>query len=100
MSPYLVLPLLILITLIQTTLLPIFLPGPVRPDLMLMVVVGWGVVHGDGQASLWGLVGGLLLDLFSGAPFGRKCRVTRALIIKALFTRDWFISNSTFHAYE
>lgn len=70
MSPYLVLPLLILITLIQTTLLPIFLPGPVRPDLMLMVVVGWGVVHGNGQASLWGLVGGLLLDLFSGAPFG------------------------------
>jgi len=24
----------------------------------------------------------------------------RALIIKALFTRGWFISNSTFHAYE
>jgi rod shape-determining protein MreD len=70
MSPYLVLPLLIIIALVQTTLLPIFLPGPVRPDLMLMVVVGWGVVHGNGQAMLWGLGGGLLLDLFSGAPFG------------------------------
>lgn len=70
MSPYLVVPLLAVIALIQSTLLPIFLPGPVRPDLMLMVVVGWGVVHGDGQAALWGLIGGLVLDLFSGAPFG------------------------------
>lgn len=70
MSPYLVFPLLALLTIAQTTLVPIFLPGPVRPDLMLMVVVGWGVVHGSGQAALWGLVGGLLLDLFSGAPFG------------------------------
>ncbi|MCC7161374.1 MAG: rod shape-determining protein MreD [Anaerolineae bacterium] len=70
MSPYFVLPLLIIIALIQTTLLPILLPGPVRPDLMLMVVVGWGVVHGSGEAALWGLAGGLLLDLFSGAPFG------------------------------
>lgn len=70
MSPYLVFPLLALLTIAQTTLVPIFLPGPVRPDLMLLVVVGWGVVHGDGQAALWGLVGGLLMDLFSGAPFG------------------------------
>lgn len=70
MSPYLVVPLLAVIALIQTTLLPIFLPGPVRPDLMLMIVVGWGVVHGDGEAALWGLAGGLVLDLFSGAPFG------------------------------
>lgn len=70
MSPYLVLPFLALLTVLQTTLVPVFLPGPVRPDLMLMVVVGWGVVHGSGQAALWGLVGGFLLDLFSGAPFG------------------------------
>lgn len=70
MSPYLVVPLLAVIALVQTTLLPIFLPGPVRPDLMLMIVVGWGVVHGNGEAALWGLAGGLVLDLFSGAPFG------------------------------
>ena len=70
MSPYLVVPLLALVTIIQTTLLPMFLPGPVRPDLMLMLVVGWGVVHGDGQATLWGFGGGIMLDLVSGTPFG------------------------------
>ena len=70
MSPYLVIPLLTIVAIVQTTLLPMFLPGPVRPDLMLMLVVGWGVVHGNGQAALWGLGGGILLDLFSGAPFG------------------------------
>lgn len=70
MSPYLVFPLLILITILQTTLIPMALPGGTRIDLMLMVVVGWGVVHGNGQATLWGLTGGLLLDLFSATPFG------------------------------
>jgi len=70
MSPYLVIPLLVLVAAIQTTLLPIFLPGPVRPDLMLMLVVGWGVVHGGGQATLWGFGGGILLDLLAGTPFG------------------------------
>jgi rod shape-determining protein MreD len=45
-------------------------PGPVRADLMLMLVVGWGVVHGSGQAALWGLGGGILLDLLAGTPFG------------------------------
>lgn len=70
MSPYLVVPLLLFIAITQTTLLPLFLPGSVRPDLMLMMVVGWGVIHGEGQAAMWGLGGGLMLDLFSGAPFG------------------------------
>jgi rod shape-determining protein MreD len=68
LSPYLVIPFLALIALVQTTLIPIIFPGPVRPDLMLMLVVGWGVIHGSGQAALWGLVGGLFLDLFSAAP--------------------------------
>ena len=70
MSPYLVVPLLALIAILQTTLIPMFVPGSVRPDLMLIVVVSWGVVHGDGQAALWGLGGGICLDLLSGAPFG------------------------------
>ncbi|MBI4670392.1 MAG: rod shape-determining protein MreD [Chloroflexi bacterium] len=70
MSPYLVVPLLALVAVAQTTLAPILLPGPVRPDLMLMLVVGWGVVHGSGQATLWGFGGGIFLDLFSGTPFG------------------------------
>jgi rod shape-determining protein MreD len=70
MSPYLVVPLLIVIALAQTTLVPLLLPGSVRPDLMLMLVVGWGVVHGNGQAALWGLGGGIFLDLLSGTPFG------------------------------
>jgi rod shape-determining protein MreD len=70
MSPYLVAPLLALVTILQTTLVPMFVPGPVRPDLMLMLVVGWGVVHGSGQSTLWGFGGGILLDVVSGAPFG------------------------------
>lgn len=42
----------------------------VRPDLVLQFVVIWAVLRGGREALPWGFVGGLALDLFSGAPFG------------------------------
>lgn len=94
MSPYLVLPLLALIAIAQTTLTPLWLTGPARPDLMLMLVVGWGVVHGNGQAAVWGLGGGILLDLLSGTPFGLNAVTLGAigLLADALQT-NFFRSN-------
>ncbi len=96
MSPYLVVPLLVLIALVQTTLLPIFLPGPVRPDLMLMLVVGWGVVHGNGQATLLGFGGGILLDLLSGTPFGLQALTLGAIGFLADSLQTTFFRSNIF----
>jgi rod shape-determining protein MreD len=41
-----------------------------RPDLVLLAIVGWGVVGRGREAMVWGLIGGLFLDLLSGIPFG------------------------------
>ncbi len=41
-----------------------------RPDLILLAVISWGVVGRGREAMVWGLIGGLLLDLLSGIPFG------------------------------
>lgn len=41
-----------------------------RPDLVLLLVTCWGMLRGTGDGTFGGLVGGLLLDLFSGVPFG------------------------------
>jgi rod shape-determining protein MreD len=42
----------------------------VRPDLVLDTVVIWAVTRGAREALPWGLMGGLMLDLVSGTPFG------------------------------
>lgn len=56
--------------LVQTTLLPALGLVTVRPDLVLVLVVVWAVLRGVREALPWGLLGGVMLDLFSGGPFG------------------------------
>jgi rod shape-determining protein MreD len=70
MTIYLVVPLLALIGLLQATLVSRVAIWGVFPDLPLLVVVSWGLLRGSRQGLLWGFVAGILVDLFSGAPFG------------------------------
>jgi rod shape-determining protein MreD len=37
---------------------------------MLLAVVGWGMSRGAKEALIWGIVGGMSLDLFGGGPLG------------------------------
>lgn len=37
---------------------------------MLLTVVSWSLLRGTREGIVWGFVGGLCLDLFSGGPFG------------------------------
>lgn len=63
-------PLLAMLAILQTTLFADihFFDG--RPDVVLLAVVAWGLAGGDRQGMVWGFVGGLLLDAFSGLPLG------------------------------
>ncbi len=42
----------------------------VKPDLVLLMVVSWSLLRGAQESVIWALVGGMGLDLLSGAPFG------------------------------
>jgi rod shape-determining protein MreD len=42
----------------------------VKPDLVLLMVVSWSLLRGAQEGVIWALVGGMGLDLLSGAPFG------------------------------
>jgi rod shape-determining protein MreD len=64
----------------QASLFPALGLVPVRPDLVLQMVVIWSLLRGWRQALAWGFAGGLLLDLFSGAPFGTA---TLAMVLVA-----------------
>jgi len=58
-----------------------------RPDLVFLVVAGWAFLRGSVEGTVWAFIGGILLDLFSGGPFGA---ITFSLLLAALFVgQQW-----------
>lgn len=70
MSIYLVIPLLLIIGVLQAAVVPHLALWGVFPDLPVLVVVSWSLLEGRRQGIVWGFIAGLIVDLFSGAPFG------------------------------
>jgi rod shape-determining protein MreD len=70
MNPYLYFGVLLGLALLQSTVMPKITVLGVHPDLVLMAVTSWSLLRGSEEGMLWALVGGVALDLFSGAPFG------------------------------
>lgn len=68
MTPWMVI--LLLVALIQHVVLPHVTFFGAHPNLMMVVVIAWGVLRGNRDGLIWALVGGILLDLFSLAPMG------------------------------
>jgi rod shape-determining protein MreD len=75
--------LLISVALIQSTVMPHLTLWGVKPDLMVLVVISWSLLRGAREGIVWGFIGGLCLDLFSGAPFGLSAL---ALLIVSFFS--------------
>lgn len=55
----------------------------VKPDLMLLMVISWSLLRGSKEGMIWALVGGIGLDLLSGAPFGTYTVILVALSLVA-----------------
>lgn len=64
------LPLLASLAVLQATVLGNLRLLEGSPDLILLAVVGWAISGKGHQAMVWGLAGGLILDLLSGLPLG------------------------------
>jgi len=77
-NPYLVVPLLLTVALLQTTVLPALTILGVKPELMLLTVLSWSLLRGMEEGLVWAFLGGLMLDLFSGGPLGAS---TLALLV-------------------
>jgi len=87
-SPYFTIPFLLIVAIFQSTAAPRLAVSSARPDVMLLSVVSWTLLaafrvrelqyigespsplRGINDGVVWGFVGGLFLDLFSGAPMG------------------------------
>lgn len=70
MNTYLYFGILVGSALLQSTVMPRITVLGMHPDLLLMAVTSWSLLRGSEEGMLWALIGGVALDLFSGAPFG------------------------------
>ncbi len=80
MKPFLFIPLLGVLALLQSTLLPLMTILGVQPDLVLLAVMSWTLLRGLVEGLVWAFVGGLWLDLLSGGPFGLSA-LTLVLVV-------------------
>jgi rod shape-determining protein MreD len=70
MNIYATVLLLSAVVIVQATAMPHLTILGVKPDLVLLVVISWSLLRGSKEGVIWALVGGIGLDLLSGAPFG------------------------------
>jgi rod shape-determining protein MreD len=63
-------PLLILAALVQAAVLPHLRIFGGQPDIVVVMVLAWALLDDGVEAAFWALVGGIALDLLSGAPMG------------------------------
>jgi len=88
-NPYVSIPLIILVAVSQSTLAPHLTIWGAKPDLMLLAVASWSLLGRASEGVLWSALGGLVLDLLSGVPFGAN---TVALGLIAGLTRLVFMN--------
>jgi len=70
MSLHIGVPIFFIAALLQAAVLPQFRVFEGQPDLVVIVVLAWAILDQGQEGLFWAFVGGLALDLFSGAPFG------------------------------
>ncbi|MEX2030142.1 MAG: rod shape-determining protein MreD [Anaerolineales bacterium] len=68
-------PILAALAVLQSTVLAQFTLLDGRADVILVAVLCWAMAGRGEDAMVWGLVGGLLLDLFSAVPFGSTAMI-------------------------
>jgi len=78
---YLIIPLLIIAGLFQSTAASRIEMGGVKPDLVLLLVVAGTLIYGARSGVTWAFIGGICLDIFSGGPMGAS---SLALIAAAM----------------
>ena len=63
-------PLLALAAVIQSVSLPGLTANGIRPDLTLVLVIGWASIRGWEEGAVAGTIGGIFLDCLAATPFG------------------------------
>ncbi len=80
---YLMIPLLALAALLQSTVLTRMAVRGVKPDLVLLLVLIGTLLYGARASLIWAFLGGIFLDIFSGGPMGASSLALMAAALVA-----------------
>jgi rod shape-determining protein MreD len=84
-------PVMALLAILQSSVFSMLRILDGAPDLVLIAIVGWSLTGRMHESMVLALVGGLFLDLLSGAPFGLSAvgLVIVAYLVSFLEGRFW-----------
>lgn len=69
-SVYLAVPVMVVLSILQSAFLTRFPMFGMVPQLPLLVALAWGLLHGINEGVMWAFWAGIALDLFSAGPMG------------------------------
>jgi rod shape-determining protein MreD len=70
MSFYFIIPFLALLAIFQATAAPQIRIANGSLNLLLLCVMSWEQIEARGEGYVWAFIGGVVLDLIGGGPFG------------------------------
>ena len=80
-SVYVAIPLMALLTILQTTLFPYLTVAGILPQVAIVTVLAWAQLRGAYEGLLWAFIGGFFLDLFSSGPMGATALTLMAAVL-------------------
>jgi len=80
---YVMIPLLLVAGLLQSTATTRIEIRGVKPDLVLLLIIAGTLVYGSRPGLVWAFIGGIALDSFSGGPMGASSLALMAATLAA-----------------
>jgi len=91
----LAIPLMMILTVLQTAVLPYFPLFGVSPSLPFLVALAWGLLRGINEGVVWAFVAGFFMDLFTAAPIGGMALTYMIAVLAATFINELLPRNHT-----
>lgn len=88
-------PVMLLLTVLQTAVLPYFPILGITPSFPFLVALAWGLLRGANEGVVWAFIAGFFLDLFTAAPAGGLALTYMIAVLAACFLNEVLPANRT-----